>query len=172
VPAGLTLALSRLDRAGRLLENIILVTLLSGMILLAVGQIVLREVFDTGIIWADQLVRLIVLWLAMMGAMAACREDRHIRIDALSHLFPDSVISGLRIVVDLFAAGVCAVIAWHAYRYLQLEIEFEDTVLVNTPAWIAHVVIPVGFAVFSYRFLVSVLKRVAGIFITEDKASI
>jgi TRAP-type C4-dicarboxylate transport system permease small subunit len=84
VPAGLTLALSRLDRAGRLLENIILVTLLSGMILLAVGQIVLREVFDTGIIWADQLVRLIVLWLAMMGAMAACREDRHIRIDALS----------------------------------------------------------------------------------------
>jgi TRAP-type C4-dicarboxylate transport system permease small subunit len=75
-------------------------------------------------------------------------------------------------VVDLFAAGVCAVIAWHAYRYLQLEIEFEDTVLVNTPAWIAHVVIPVGFAVFSYRFLVSVLKRVAGIFITEDKASI
>jgi len=60
VSAGLRLALSRLDSAGRLLENIILVTLLSGMILLAVGQIVLREVFDTGIIWADQLVRLIV----------------------------------------------------------------------------------------------------------------
>lgn len=141
------------------------------MMLLAVGQIVLREVFNTGIIWADELVRLIVLWLAMMGAMAACREDRHIRIDALSHLFSDNVISGIRIVVDLFAAGVCAVIAWHAYRYLQLEIEFEDTVLVNTPAWIAHVVIPIGFAVFSYRFLISVVKRLVGIFITEDKAA-
>ena len=139
--------------------------------LLAVGQIVLREVFNTGIIWADELVRLIVLWLAMMGAMAACREDRHIRIDALSYLFSDNVISGIRVVVDLFAAGVCAAIAWHAYRYLQLEIEFEDTVLVNTPAWIAHVVIPIGFAVFSYRFLVSVVKRLVGIFITEDKAA-
>jgi TRAP-type C4-dicarboxylate transport system permease small subunit len=165
------LFLSRLDNAGRLLENIVLVTLLGGMMLLAVGQIVLREVFNTGIIWADELVRLIVLWLAMMGAMAACREDRHIRIDALSHLFSDNVISGIRIVVDLFAAGVCAVIAWHAYRYLQLEIEFEDTVLVNTPAWIAHVVIPIGFAVFSYRFLISVVKRLVGIFITEDKAA-
>jgi len=171
VSAGLRSALSWLDGAGRLIENIVLVTLLSGMILLAVGQIVLREVFDTGIIWADQLVRLIVLWLAMMGAIAACREDRHIRIDALSHLFPDSVISGIRIVVDLFAAGVCAVIAWHAYRYLQLEIEFEDTVLVDTPAWIVHVIISVGFAVFSYRFLVSVLKRLIGIFVTEDKAA-
>jgi len=171
VSAGLRSALSRLDSAGRLLEDFILVTFLSGMILLAVGQIVLREVFDTGIIWADQLVRLIVLWLAMMGAIAACREDRHIRIDALSHLFPDSVISGIRIVVDLFAAGVCALIAWHAYRYLQLEIEFEDTLLVDTPAWIAHVIIPIGFAVFSYRFLVSVVKRLVGIFVTEDKAA-
>lgn len=171
MPAGLRSFLSRLDNAGRLLENIILVSLLSGMMLLAVGQIVLREVFDTGIIWADELVRLVVLWLAMMGAMAACREDRHIRIDALSHLFSDNVISLIRIVVDLFAAGVCAVIAWHAYRYLQLEIEFEDTVLVNTPAWIAHVVIPIGFAVFSYRFLVSVVKRLVGIFIAEDKAA-
>ena len=171
MPAGLRSALSWLDSAGRLLENIVLVTLLTGMILLAVGQIVLREVFDTGIIWADQLVRLIVLWLAMMGAIAACREDRHIRIDALSHLFPHSVISGIRIVVDLFAAGVCAVIAWHAYRYLQLEIEFEDTVLISTPAWIAHVIVPVGFAVFSYRFLISVFKRLIGIFATEDKAA-
>ena len=171
MPAGLRSFLSRLDNAGRLLENIILVSLLSGMMLLAVGQIVLREVFGTGIIWADELVRLVVLWLAMMGAMAACREDRHIRIDALSHLFSDNVISGIRIVVDLFAAGVCAVIAWHAYRYLQLEIEFEDTVLVNTPAWIAHVVIPIGFAVFGYRFLVSVVKRLVGIFMAEDKAA-
>jgi len=141
------------------------------MMLLAVGQIVLREVFDTGIIWADELVRLVVLWLAMMGAIAACREDRHIRIDALSHLFSDNVISGIRIVVDLFAAGVCAVIAWQAYRYLQLEIEFEDTVLVRTPAWIAHVVIPIGFAVFSYRFLVSVVKRLVGFFMAENKAA-
>jgi len=139
--------------------------------LLAVGQIVLREVFDTGIIWADELVRLVVLWLAVMGAIAACREDRHIRIDALSHLFSDNVISGIRIVVDLFAAGVCAVIAWHAYRYLQLEIEFEDTVLVDTPAWMAHVVIPIGFAIFSYRFLVSVMKRIVSFFIIEDEAA-
>jgi len=171
VPTGHSSILSRFDNAGRLLENIVLVTLLSGMMLLAVGQIVLREVFDTGIIWADELVRLIVLWLAMMGAIAACREDRHIRIDALSHIFSDNVISGIRIVVDLFAAGVCAIIAWHAYRYLQLEIEFEDTVLVDTPAWIAHVVIPIGFAIFSYRFLVSVVKRLVGFFIAEDKAA-
>lgn len=167
--SGLTTFLSRLESFGRILENVALVTLLSGLMLLAVGQIVLREVFDTGIIWADQLVRLIVLWLAMMGAIAACREDRHIRIDAITHLFPDRVIDVIRVVVDLFAAAVCAVIAWHAYRYLQLEIEFEDTVLVDTPAWIVHVILPVSFAVLSYRFVISAGKKVLGFMSDEGQ---
>jgi len=169
VAAGFTAFLSRLDRFGRLLENIALVGLLSGMMLLAVGQIVLREVFDTGIIWADELVRLVVLWLAMVGSIAACREDRHIRIDAVSHLFPDRVIDVIRVVVDLFAAVVCAVIAWQAYRYLQIEIEYGDTILVNTPAWIAHIVMPVSFAVLSYRFVVSSAQKVVGFLFDESQ---
>jgi TRAP-type C4-dicarboxylate transport system permease small subunit len=161
--------LSRLDRFGRLLENVALVTMLSSMIVLAVGQIVLREVFQTGIIWADELLKLMVLWLAMVGSIAACRDDRHIRIDALSHVLPQWLINTTRLLVDVFAAAVCAVIAWHAWRYLQLEIEFEDQVLVDTPAWIAHIVVPVAFALISYRFIVLALKKAQGMIFGEDE---
>jgi TRAP-type C4-dicarboxylate transport system permease small subunit len=151
--------LSRLDMFGRAAENSVLVFLLSGMILLAVGQIVLRELFSTGFGWADELIRLMVLWLAMVGSIAACRDDRHIRIDALSHLLPESVVSVTQMLVDVFAAIVCAVIAWQAYRYLQIEIEYEDIVLVNTPAWVAHMIMPLAFALISYRFIVNVLTK-------------
>ena len=154
--------LARLDRIGRLLENVALVTILTSMIVLAVGQIVLREVFETGIIWADELIKLMVLWLAMIGSIAACLDDRHIRIDALSHLLPDWLVNVTRLIVDAFAAVVCVVIAWHAWRYLQLEIEFADQVPVDTPAWIAHVVIPLAFILMSYRFIVLVLKKTYG----------
>ena len=162
--------LSRLDRFGRLMENIALVTMLSSMIVLAVGQIVLREVFETGIVWADELLKLMVLWLAMIGSIAACRDDRHIRIDALSHLLPQWLINATRLLVDVFAAVICAVIAWHAWRYLQVEIEYEVQVLVNTPAWIAHIVIPVAFAVISYRFVVLAIKKAHEMFygVEED----
>jgi len=136
--------------------------MLGGMIAIAVGQIVLREVFETGFVWADELLKLMVLWLAMVGSVAACRDDRHIRIDVLSHLLPKGLIKSTRILVDLFAAVVCAVIAWQAWRYLQLEIEFEDQVLVNTPAWIAHIVVPIAFALVSYRFVVLAAGRLIG----------
>ncbi len=141
-------------------ENVALVTFLSALILLAVGQIVLRELFNTGFAWADELVKLIVMWLALIGAIAAARENRHIRIDLLSHLLPQTAVLVTRIVVDLFAAAVSAIIAWNTWRYLQLEIEFEETVLIDTPAWIAHLIIPLAFALISYRFVVGAAVEV------------
>lgn len=140
-----------------------LVALLTTMMLVAVGQIIMREAFGTGFAWADELVRLIVLWLALVGSIAACRENRHIRIDALSHVLPDNVVKAIRVFVDLFAAAVCAVVAVQAWRYLQIEIEYEDTVLVNTPAWIAHVIMPVAFGLISYRFLLGALKQLGAL---------
>lgn len=153
-------ALSRLERFGRFAENTALVILLSGMILLACGQIALREIFGTGIIWADEVIKLTVLWLAMVGSIAASRDNRHIRIDVLSHLLPEQVVVATRMLVDVFAAAVCAVIAWQAWRYLQLEIEYENTVLIDAPAWIAHAVLPLAFALISYRFVVTVLQQI------------
>jgi TRAP-type C4-dicarboxylate transport system permease small subunit len=152
----LKLLLQRLDSAGRSAENIALVVLLGSIMLLAVGQIALRELFGTGFVWADEAVKLMVLWLAMVGSIAAARDDRHIRIDALSQVLPDIAVRLTRILVDAFAAVVCAVVAWQAYRYLQLEIEFEDTVMLDWPAWIAHVIVPLSFALVSYRFVVHV----------------
>lgn len=156
--------LERLEKAARFLETATLVMLLSAMMLLAVGQIVLREVFETGFVWADELIKLMVLWLAMVGSIAASRENRHIRIDALSHVLPDLAIEVTRVVVDLFAAFVCAVVAWHAWSYLQLEIEYQDTVLVDFPAWIAHSVMPAAFFLISFRFLVLAARQTSEIF--------
>lgn len=151
---------SRLDALGRLAENVALVSLLTGLMVLAVGQIILREIFNTGFVWADELVKLIVLWLAMFGAIAAARENRHIRIDLLSHLLPPKAVVITRVIVDLFAAVVCGFIAFHTWRYMQLEIEFEEVVLIDTPAWIAHIILPVAFALIGYRFVVGALRSV------------
>lgn len=151
--------LDRLERFGTAAENTVLVLLLTAMIVLAVGQIVLREIFDTGIIWADEFIKLLVLWIAMLGSIAASRDDRHLRIDALSHLLSEKMISVTRLVVETFAAVICGVVAWHAYRWLQIEVEYQDTVLIDFPAWLAHGIVPVAFFLMTYRFALSSVKR-------------
>ncbi len=154
--------LGRLEKAGTVLETALLVSILTAMMFVAVGQIVMREAFGAGFGWADELIRLMVLWLALVGSVAACRENRHIRIDALSHVLPEAAVKLIRVLVDVFAAVVCGIIAVQAWRYLQIEIEYEDTVLVDTPAWIAHAIMPAAFALIAYRFAVSAVKQTIG----------
>jgi C4-dicarboxylate transporter DctQ subunit len=160
--------LERLDKIGTAAETVTLVSMLTTMMLVAVGQIVMRQVFESSLSWADELVRLMVLWLALVGSIAACRENRHIRIDALSHVLPDTAVKLIRILVDVFAAIVCGIIAVQAWRYLQVEIEYEVTVLVDTPAWIAHAIMPAAFALISYRFLIDVFSHTRELLFGEE----
>ena len=154
--------LGKLDRAGRLAENVALMVLLGTMIGVAVFQIVNRQLLDGmfTLSWADELVRLIVLWLAMVGSIAACRDNKHIRIDLITHILTGSVITWIKIVVDVFAAGVCAMIGWQAYRLIQEQISWGDTVLSNVPLWLVHAIVPLAFTLISYRFVVRVLKLI------------
>ena len=156
--------LERLERIGRAAEYGAIVVLLGSMVIIAVLQIALRQFFDSGIGWADELIKIIVLWLAMVGSIAAARDNRHIRIDVLSHVLPDKLVALARVLVDFFAAGVCVIIAWQAWRYLQLEIEWQETVLIDTPAWTVHVIVPLAFLLIGYRFLVASARTLFEVF--------
>jgi TRAP-type C4-dicarboxylate transport system permease small subunit len=143
----------RLQRWGTAAENAALVILLGALMLLAVGQIVMRMFFSIGFVWADELVKLLVLWITLVASIAASRSDRHLRIDIVSHFVAEKYARFPRVIVDVFAAVMCGILAWQSWRYLQLTIEFEDTVLIDVPAWIAYGLLPLAFVLMCYRFL-------------------
>ena len=135
------------------------------MILVAVFQIANRELLGSrfAVPWADEFVRYVVLWLAMVGSIAAARENRHIRIDAITHVVSRRVAAWIRVVVDAFAAGVCAVLAWQAWRLVREETTWGEFVIGDVPLWIAHSIVPLAFALIGYRFLVRVMQQLYGI---------
>ena len=162
---------ARLERWGTALENAALVILLGALMLLAVAQIVLRVFFSFGFVWADELVKLFVLWIALIASIAAARSNRHLRIDVLSHFVAEKYARIPRVIVDTFAAFMCGVLAWHSWRYIELVIEFEDTVLVDTPAWIAYILLPLSFVLMSYRFLLAAGSGLIKTFRNEEESA-
>ncbi len=145
----------RIHRYLLLLEDWILILLLSLMILLASAQIFLRNVLDSGISWADPTLRLLVLWLALLGAMAATRDNNHITIDLLSRFLRPGIKRTVERITDLFAGGVCGFVAWHAGRFVAMEWQDGTVLFSSIPAWLGELVLPVAFAVMTLRFLVS-----------------
>ncbi len=147
---------NRADRWGRAAETGLLVALLSAMILLAAGQIALRNIGGAGFGWADEALRIMVLWITMIGSVAASRDQRHVRIDALSRYLPARLGRWATVLIDAFAAGVCFVLAWYSYRFAADALAANDRVLGGElPAWTVQSILPAGFAFIGYRFAVA-----------------
>jgi TRAP-type C4-dicarboxylate transport system permease small subunit len=142
-----------LDLLHRLEDGLLTLTL-GLMVLLAPLQILLRNLFDAGISWGDPLLRVLVLWVGMLGALAATRGRRQISIDVLSHVAGERAQSGVGVVTSLFTAMVCAVVAHHAARFVASEIEYEATAFAGVPAWTCELVIPVAFGLIALRYAI------------------
>jgi TRAP-type C4-dicarboxylate transport system permease small subunit len=157
IPAGD--APGRAERLGRWLENALLAIVLFLMIALAASQVFMRGVLGSGLTWADEALRLLVLWAAMLGAIAASRDNVHLRIDLLSRFLPAAWRRLTAALVDLFAAGVSAVLAWQSWRFVAESREFGDQVLGTLPAWTVQLILPTAFVLITYRYLAGIPRH-------------
>ncbi len=155
--------LSRLECAGRVAEDAVLVLLLGGMIALAAGQILLRNFLNIGFIWSDEALRLLVLWVAVAGAVAASRGDKHINIPIFDRFLPGRWGSLKDSVIHSFTAAICGVVAWHGALFVRSSHEFGDLLLGGVPAWMLQLVLPVGFGLIAYRYVLFTARDLAAL---------
>ncbi len=149
-------------RLGSAIEASLLVAVLSAMIILAAGQIVARNVGAAAFPWADEALRVMVLWVAMLGAVAASREQRHVSIDAIARVVPAGVARLFRRVGAIFAALVSGFLAWYSYLFVADSLAAEDFVFNGTlPAWTVQLILPVGFLLICYRYTLHALTVVS-----------
>ncbi len=140
-------------------EDLFLASLLGLMVLLAPLQIVLRLGFDQGLIWADPLLRVLVLWVGLVGAVSASRGNRHISIDVLSRFAPPRIRAGMGVVTSLFTAAISALVAYHSGRFVAMEREYESIAFSGIDAWILQVVMPVAFGIIAIRYVLYTAAR-------------
>jgi tripartite ATP-independent transporter DctM subunit len=149
-------------------------TLVAAEIIILFGGVVARYVFNSPLVWSDELASILFLWLAMLGAVIAFRRDEHMRMTAcVGMLGPPA-----RAVLDTFATGAALafllLLARPAYNFAAEQVAITTPALEIKDAWRAAA-LPVGtilmalFAVLrlanagSLRTLVLSLGAVAAI---------
>jgi TRAP-type C4-dicarboxylate transport system permease small subunit len=133
-------------------EDALLGVLLLALVLLSSVQILRRTLFQNGWIGAEASARALVLWVALLGALAANREGRHVRIDLVEHWLPARLQGALARTATAVAALVCALLGWYGWQLVMLEQEMSETTFAGLPAWWVSLVIPFGFGLMALRF--------------------
>ena len=144
--------MTRLLRGLHRLEDGLIVAVLLFMVLFAVAQIVLRNFFGYSVVWVEPLLQNAVLWIGLLGAMIASRNDEHIRIDVASTLLPKKYHPFLTSFVDLVTAFICLGVAWYSVGFVIEEFRYAGPAFAQVPSWLLQAIIPLGFSVMALRY--------------------
>jgi TRAP-type C4-dicarboxylate transport system permease small subunit len=131
------------------------VLLLGSLVVLGATQIFLRNAFHSGLLWAEPMMRHVVLWLGALGAMLAAARMHHISVDALSRLVPARWKRARRLAVygsTSIAAYILAVAAW---RLVVDERSYGEVAFLGLRTWVLQLILPAAFGVITYRTLLA-----------------
>ncbi|MBU3937018.1 MAG: TRAP transporter small permease [Proteobacteria bacterium] len=154
----------QLSRLLERLEEAVLLLLIGAMIVLACTQIALRDVWGGGLSWADPLLRVMVLWAGLLGAVVATQMDKHISIDLASHLLPKGIFRWLRVVRYFFCTGVCVVLTWLAIDFVRQEaLQSNGQEVAGLASWQLNLIFPIAFGGIALRFLIGTVRSLVAL---------
>ncbi len=167
--------LKRCDRAFARLEGWLLVLFLTAMVILTFLQVALRALFTYGqahwannlmgqIDWAEPLVRLLVLWVSLVGASLVTGENRHIKIDLMSDLLPPGLLPYRELLLSTACAVITGFIVKSSISYIRMEAAFGGELFAGLPNWVGQLILPIGFSVIFLRFVLKAVSEANTVF--------
>ena len=124
-----------IDGFFKLLEFLV-VAMLFAMVIMVFGNVLMRYVFDTGIVVSEEMSRYCFIWLTYLGAMVAMREGGHLGMDTLVNVLPlagKKVCFFLSEVLMLMCNGM---FLWGTYQMHELQVTNISPVVGISMIWI------------------------------------
>jgi len=121
------------------------------LLVLVCTQVVLRNLFESGVPNLEILARYLVLYITFFGAALAIERHRHIRIDAIAACVDMQQVRRLRPPLYLISTTICATLAWSAMRFW-----YDDWQYVAAHerwASVLALITPFGFCLLAVHFL-------------------
>jgi len=137
------------------IEDVLIIFVLFATVLLASSQIILRNAFSSGLSWADPALKMLVLYITLIGSIIATRENKHLSIDVLSKFLPDNINHLVQKITNFFSATICSLLAYYSLQLLKLSKEFQDIAFADIPVWVLQIILPVGFLLMAIRFVIN-----------------
>jgi len=71
-------------------------------------------------------------------------------------------------IVNLFAAIVCWYLTSAAWKFVMDEKSFNTILFSDIPAWYFQIIIPIGFLLMTFRFIIIFIQNMVEIFTSKS----
>ena len=104
--------------------------------------------------WSEPFVRLLVLWLTFLGASLLTGDNKHIKIDIMSYCLPAHWQPFREIILSVACMLIALLMIKASIGYIRMEMNFGGFLFARLPTWIGQIILPVGFTMILFRYLI------------------
>lgn len=114
----------------------LLAALMLAMVLMVFGNVLLRYVFNSGIVQSEELSRFCFVWLTFIGAIVALRDGTHLGMDSVVERLPrrGKLVCGA--MSQLLILLCCAMLLWGTWRQHDINASTTTPVTGMSLIWI------------------------------------
>jgi C4-dicarboxylate transporter DctQ subunit len=146
--------LKALRNAINRLEEGLLAFLLALMTLLTFVQVVLRYVFNTGLVWSLEATTYSFAALVLIGMSYGVRTKTHIAVDLFTRKMPRHVRHYVALLAVIVCIGYAALMFYGSATFVnRLYVLGNHARDIPLPKWLLTATMPLGFTLLAYRFL-------------------
>ena len=140
--------LRSLDR----LEELLAAALLAAMTLLTFVQVVLRYVFNSGIVWSLETTVYLFTWLVLLGISGGIRTDSHIAVELVTTRLSAPARQAVAVAAVLLALLYAALMFIGSWALIGRLRDFGSLAHdIPLPRWLLLSALPIGFALLGLR---------------------
>ena len=141
--------------------RLLIMIMVPAMTLVVFAQVVMRYVFWSPFIWAEELARYLLVWISCLGAAYGLRQGAHIAVVFLYNFFGLRTRFGLTLFIHLTVVGFFMVCCLAGFEIAAAQWNQISPGLQLPMTW-AYLSVPVGFAImtlFTIELLITDFKR-------------
>jgi len=133
----------------------LLAAMLVAMLLMVLGNVILRYGFGTGISASEELSRMLFVWIVFVGAVVATRDGTHLGVDSLVSKLPHAGRVACAVASELIILACCVLVFRGTWRQHEVNASIRSLVTGIPIIWVFGVgyLLSAGIAVLSLRKL-------------------
>lgn len=165
-----------IQRPFRLALRWLLVTLIGALLTLMIVQVVMRYGFNASLLWAEEICRYMLIWLAFLAAVLAYERGEVASLTFLSQRLPRVPALLLAAGCAALSTGLCLLLVRYgwlyadraggatipAFRFILEDIFGADAANAPGTFWV-YLALPVGMGLLALRLLADTVKCLVAI---------
>ena len=140
------------------------------LVLITIAAVFMRYVVGQPLQWTEEVSGLLMIWIIMIGGVAAEREDNHLTIPLLPDALPRRVGLTMNIVVSIFSIVILAYMARLAWQ-LADKAQYKLTQILGVSWFWIDIAVTVGCTLMAFYTALRVLRYLREMKLSDAEAA-